>query len=310
MIYITQGHERSIGPEVFLKAFSLLPENSKEEFIYIGTSECLKKHLELMGIPHHFEGQTLNFLNSKLKCHLIKGGTTAALESSLKLLKKRDILLTLPTSKDQIKFKGKICSGHTDFFRKTFKLKDIAMVFKSPGENILLISDHLPLKEVPKAINESVIVNKITFAIKNFPKYFNSFEEVLISGLNPHAGEGGLLGSEEKLIKKAIYKLKNTFKKINFIGPLSGDSLHFHQNGALNILKVYMYHDQGLVSFKERNGLIGLNVTLGLPFLRMSVDHGTAFELYGKNKANCLGCYYLLIKALEVHHGTRSNKNK
>jgi 4-hydroxythreonine-4-phosphate dehydrogenase len=310
MIYITQGHELSIGPEVFLKAFSLLPDLAKENFTFIGSKNCLKTQLDFLKIPHKFNGKNLSFLGSNLKCQLTEGGSTEALEMGIKLAKKSDILLTLPTSKDQISFKGKPCRGHTDYFRKFFKIKDISMVFKSPSDNILLISDHMPLSDVPKTLKEADIVNKISLTLESFPKYFHPFDEVLISGLNPHAGEGGLLGSEEKKINSAIVKLKKSFKKTKFIGPLPGDSLHFHQNPDKSQLKVYMYHDQGLVSFKERNGVIGLNISLGLPFLRMSVDHGTAFPLYGKNMANCLGCYYLLIKALEVQNGARSNKNK
>ena len=307
MIYITQGHELSIGPEVFLKAFSLLPDPAKKKFVYIGTQECLKAQLGFLKIPFSFKQSQLNFLNSTLNCHFIEGASTQALETGLKLTKKKDILLTLPTSKDQIFYKNKVSTGHTDFFRKYFKIKDISMVFSSPTDNVLLITDHLPLKDVSKSISEKLIVDKISLTLKNFPKYFHSFEEVLISGINPHAGEGGILGSEDQKINKAILKLEKAFKKIKFVGPLSGDSLHFHENPEKKQLKVYMYHDQGLASFKAKNGLVGLNISLGLPFLRMSVDHGTAFSLYGKNQANCLGCYYLLIKALEVQNGVRSN---
>lgn len=313
MIYITQGHELSIGPEVFLKAFSLLPDSGKSEFTYIGTQECLKTQLDFLKIPYSFKGETLSFLNSTLKCHFIPKRniptSTQALEAVLPLIKKKDILLTLPTSKDQIFYNGKSCTGHTDFFRKYYKVKDISMVFSSPSENILLITDHIPLKDVSATITEKIIVDKINLTLKNYPKFFHGFEEVLISGINPHAGEGGLLGKEDRKIDAAILKLKVGFKKIQFMGPLSGDSLHFHKNPLKRQLKVYMYHDQGLVSFKERHGLIGLNISLGLPFLRMSPDHGTAFSLYGKNQANCLGLYYLLIKALEVQNGARSDKN-
>jgi 4-hydroxythreonine-4-phosphate dehydrogenase len=314
MIYVTQGHELSIGPEVFLKAFSLLPDNSKSNFTYIGTQDCLKTQLDFLKIPHSFSGQKLIFLNSTLSCHFIPKrnlpASTQALEAALPLIRKKDILLTLPTSKDKIFYNGKACTGHTDFFRKYYKVKEISMVFSSPEESVLLITDHIPLKDVAKDITEKIIVDKINLTLKDYPKYFHPFEEVLISGINPHAGEGGLLGNEDKKIADAIEKLKVGFKKIKFLGPLSGDSLHFHKNPDKRQLKVYMYHDQGLVSFKARNDVIGLNISLGLPFLRMSVDHGTAFSLYGKNKANCLGCYYLLIKALEVHNGARSNKNK
>jgi len=313
MIYVTQGHEHSIGPEVFLKAFALLPDANKAEFTYIGTQECLKAQLDFLKINHSFKGVNLSFLNSTLKCILIPKRniptSTQALEAALPLIKKKDILLTLPTSKDQIFYNGKACTGHTDFFRKYYKVKEISMVFSSPSESVLLITDHIPLKEVSSALTEKIVVDKINLTLKNYPKFFHGFEEILISGIDPHAREGGLIGKEDQKIESAIQKLKVGFKKLKFVGPLSGDALHFHKNPDKRQLKVYMYHDQGLVSFKERNGVIGLNISLGLPFLRMSPDHGTAFSLYGKNQANCLGLYYLLIKALEVQNGIRSDKN-
>lgn len=313
MIYITQGHERSIGPEVFLKAFSLLPDTSKSNFTYIGTQDCLKTQLDFLKMPHSFSGEKLLFLNSTLNCHFIPKrnlpASTQALEAALPLIRKKDILLTLPTSKDQIFYNGKACTGHTDFFRKYYKVKDVSMVFSSKEESILLVTDHISLIDVSKTITEKIIVDKINLTLKCYPHFFHGFEEVLIAGINPHAGEGGLIGKEDKKIESAIEKLRVGFKKLKFVGPLSGDSLHFHKNPNKRQLKVYMYHDQGLVSFKERNGVIGLNISLGLPFLRMSPDHGTAFSLYGKNQANCLGLYYLLIKALEVQNGVRSDKN-
>ena len=286
MIYITQGHELSIGPEVFLKAFSLLPDPAKKKFVYIGTQECLKAQLGFLKIPFSFKQSQLNFLNSTLNCHFIEGASTQALETGSKLTKKKDILLTLPTSKDQIFYKNKVSTGHTDFFRKYFKIKDISMVFSSPSENVLLITDHLPLKDVSKSITEKLIVDKISLTLKNFPKYFHSFEEVLISGINPHAGEEGILGSEDQKINKAILKLQKAFKKVKFVGPLSGDSLHFHENPEKKQLKVYMYHDQGLVPFTTLAFGSGVNLTAGLPIVRTSPDHGTGYDIAGKNVAS------------------------
>ena len=104
---------------------------------------------------------------------------------------------------------------------------------------------------------------------------------------------------EEKYIKKDILDLEKLYGHI-FSGPFSGDTLHHHQRLDKKQLFVYMYHDQGLAQFKSQYGLIGLNITLGLPFLRLSVDHGTAFDLYGKNKANISGMLFLFKQAFEV----------
>jgi 4-hydroxythreonine-4-phosphate dehydrogenase len=144
-----------------------------------------------------------------------------------------------------------------------------------------------------------LIINKLQITLDNFKKYFFPFNEVILAGINPHAGENGILGDEEKHIKSAITELEKSYGKI-FKGPVSGDTLHYLHDSTKNQLLVYMYHDQGLTQFKSQYGLIGLNITLGLPFLRLSVDHGTAFELYGKNKANISGMLYLFKQAFEV----------
>ena len=109
--------------------------------------------------------------------------------------------------------------------------------------------------------------------------------EVYISGLNPHAGENGLLGNEENEILDAIENLRELYPRIIFEGPIPGDGIHLQKTKKqAHQLYVYMYHDQGLSPFKQKHGLVGLHMTFGLPFLRMSVDHGTGFEIYGKKK--------------------------
>ena len=173
------------------------------------------------------------------------------------------------------------------------------MTFVGVDKNILLITDHISLMEVGPHISADLIFNKTQIALDGFKKYFSPINEVVFAGLNPHAGEGGILGSEEKFINEAI-ALLDKGNGPNFLGPFSGDTLHTKDHKSREQLFVYMYHDQGLTSFKSEYGLIGLNVTLGLPYLRLSVDHGTAFDLYGKNMANATSMIYLFKKAFEV----------
>jgi 4-hydroxythreonine-4-phosphate dehydrogenase len=173
------------------------------------------------------------------------------------------------------------------------------MTFKSTAQHTLLITDHVALKDVPKNITCEKIKHKVKITLDNFRKYFYQFDEVVFSGINPHAGENEILGNEEIHIKKAIIELEKEYGFI-FKGPYSGDTLHHHVNNNKKQLFVYMYHDQGLVQFKWLNGIIGLNITFGLPFLRLSVDHGTAFDLYGKNRANYSGMLFLFKQAFEV----------
>ncbi|MCY4524565.1 MAG: 4-hydroxythreonine-4-phosphate dehydrogenase PdxA, partial [Halobacteriovoraceae bacterium] len=199
---------------------------------------------------------------------------------------------------------GNSTTGHTDFFRRYFKNDSITMTFSGEDCLIILITDHIPLWKVPKHITEELIHNKIQIVLQEWEKYFYPVEKVFFSGINPHAGESGLLGKEDIVITNAIKKLKKNYS-LDFSGPFSADSLFLKKNA--NSMMVYMYHDQALSWFKERYGFLGLNITLGLPFLRFSMDHGTAFDLYGNNQAYYLGCFYLLKETLRVQREINGN---
>ncbi|MDO9181579.1 MAG: 4-hydroxythreonine-4-phosphate dehydrogenase PdxA [Bacteriovorax sp.] len=295
MIYVTQGHESGIGLEIFLKSFLLLSTEEKSLVRLIVSCDDLKKNLADLNL-------NLKSFSDLILIENIKStalSSTNSLLTALSLIKPEDILITLPTSKDQLVLNNKNQAGYTEFFRSYFKNANISMTFKGLSQNILLITDHIPLKDVTNIISSNLIKQKVIVTLENFKKYFFSFDEVIFAGINPHAGENGILGDEEIHIKNAIIDLENNYGSI-FTGPYSGDTLHHYLNKQKNQLLVYMYHDQGLAQFKSQYGLIGLNITLGLPFLRLSVDHGTAFDLYGKNKANVSGMLYLLKQAFEV----------
>lgn len=297
MIHITQGHEGSIALEVFLKSFLLLSPSQQQSFTLHCNEQSWKKNLQINNL------RSSSFSNLMLVFTKAEPQSSAALLSALELLEaKQDILLTLPTSKDQLIYKETNYAGHTEFLRAYCKSPEASMLFASSNKRIVLMSDHIPLKEVPNFLSSQKIVNKISNTLEGHGKYFYDFEEVIISGINPHAGENGLLGSEESEILNALIYLKEKYPKLNFIGPLPGDTLHTAHKEDKKQLLVYMHHDQGLAPFKLEFGFIGLNISLGLPFLRMSVDHGTAFPLFGKGQANCLGCHYMLKSALQVHN--------
>ncbi len=296
MIYVTQGHERGIGLEIFLKAFLLLSEREKKAVTLVVNEQDLNANFKDLGFKKN-NFKDLITLHPKTE----KGipSSTSSLIHVLNLIKPEDILVTLPTSKDQLIHDGKSLAGYTEFFREYFNNKNISMTFKGTSQNVLLITDHVALKDVTKVITTDLIVEKTNTTIEFYKKYFFDYEQVIFSGINPHVGENGILGSEDKIITTAIDQLKKKHT-LEFKGPYSGDTLHMHHDETKKQLFVYMFHDQGLAQFKAMHGLIGLNISMGLPFLRLSVDHGTAFDLYGKNKANPTGLIFLFKQAFEV----------
>ena len=296
MIYITQGHEKGIGLEIFLKSFLLLSREEKNQVVLVANQKALDLNLKDLKLSQN------NFKDLKVispKSNLNLPSSTTTLTHALNIIQEDDILITLPTSKDQLIFNGKNMAGYTEFFRSYFSNTNISMTFRGLSQNVLLITDHVALKDVVKTVTKDLIVEKTNTTIEFYKKYFSTFDEVIFSGINPHVGENGILGTEDLVINEAIDLLK-TKHLMKFSGPYSGDTLHMHQDHSKNQLYVYMFHDQGLAQFKATHGLIGLNISMGLPFLRLSVDHGTAFDLYGKNKANATGMIFLFKQAFEV----------
>ncbi len=297
MLYISQGHERGIGLEILLKSFPLLTKTQKKEIILCCNKKTLIHHLKVLKIKHTFSQDNLIYSNNSLKCYFNSTTkvpeSTASLIDAMEMCDKRSKLITLPTSKDQLILNKKMQSGHTDFFREYYKNNNISMMFYANNLKVLLITDHLAIKEVPKKITTSMIVKKVQTTVDGYEHYFEKIDEVIFSGINPHAGENGLLGKEDIKVTNAISTLKKEYKRKKILGPFAGDSLLTKQVSKNIQLFVYMFHDQGLSAFKALNQYYGINISFGLPYLRLSVDHGTAFELFGKNKANYMSLYYL-----------------
>lgn len=301
MIYVTAGHEEGIGLEVFLKSYLLLPQYQQEKFHLICHKETLEKNLELCKISLDYDPIKTTYVSDRPY-------STSALAEGIKLCKETDILLTLPTSKDQLILNGKSVAGHTEYFREYFNT-EVDMFFKSDESNVLLVTDHIPLNEVSKTISKELIYEKTLLCVENYEKYFNKLTDIYITGINPHAGENGILGTEDSIITEAINDLTSDLDK-KLHGPLPADGLLVNKSFSENKLFIYMYHDQGLAPFKSLYKTKGANISLGLPFLRLSVDHGTAFELFGKNQANYMGCYYVMKLALNALEVIKCQKQK
>jgi len=178
--------------------------------------------------------------------------------------------------------------GHTEILAKFTNTKKYAMMLMGENLKIVLVTMHVSLKEVPEKLDEKKITEKIEITYHSMKKDFKIKEpRIAVLGLNPHAGEAGAFGREEiKIIEPAIKNAKA--KKINATGPYPPDTI-FHKvvNEKSHDAVVCMYHDQGLIPLKLLSFDTGVNVTLGLPFVRTSPDHGTAYDIAGTGKASC-----------------------
>ncbi len=298
MILVTQGHPRGIGLEVFIKSFLCLSPQ-KQAYIQLHCSqEVLKSHLELMGLKHQTFDQYTIIGSSKLNCCWVddQQSVLGSLDSCLKRINNQSVLLTLPSDKASLSTKNEKYTGYTDYLRK-FYHKNLAMNFINQKQRLTLLTEHIPLSHVEN-INTDDVYKKIELTIDSYQKIdcLPKIRRVIITGINPHAGEDGLISNTDDKIKQAISLLKKKFS-LEFLGPVPGDTIGL-MTTSLEDLIISPFHDQGLTFFKTRYHLNGVNLTLGLDFLRISPDHGTAFDISSKNIANYKGVMECLKFAL------------
>ncbi len=305
-IAVTQGHEKGIGLEVFFKSCLLLGGKTKNLLLF-ATQEAVSETLQSLKLTFEIRKNTIELSGVSIESHWIKRSgkeSFTSLEKAMEYCRmNKAILFTLPTSKDQ--FPG--YPGHTEFFRAHFKKPDLGMFFSAPEQNVLLVTDHLSIKALSDTLTEELIYARIAQAAKTLKSWKWPIKKILVSGLNPHAGEGGLIGQEDARIKKAIERLR-VEEDLDVSGPYPGDTMYLEKRSPQDLL-VYLFHDQGLGVFKGLQGFVGSNITLGLPYPRFSPDHGTSFSLFGKNQADYRGCAYSLNEALSLRENLQHGKN-
>jgi 4-hydroxythreonine-4-phosphate dehydrogenase len=212
----------------------------------------------------------------------------AAMEEAARLVRTGEInaIVTGPIHKARMSEVGFAFPGQTEFFAARAEVANFAMLLTAGTITVALVTAHIPLREVPHALATSEIV-RVGKLLTDFLRYRgNHRPRIAVAGLNPHAGESGKLGREEiERITPAIEQLREAERKAEFDGPISPDTLFFHLVRGHWDAALCMYHDQGLIPLKLHGFDVGVNVTLGLPFPRTSPDHGTAFDIAGKNMA-------------------------
>ena len=198
---------------------------------------------------------------------------------------KIDVLVTAPIHKKNIQGPEFQFTGHTPFLRSYFNVPDVLMLMTAENMRVGLVTEHLPIAEVAKHITRENIIKKLNILNQSLQKDFGIDKpRIALLGLNPHAGDDGLIGKEEEEIIKPLVKDARR-NNIFAFGPYSADSFFARGTYTEFDAVLAMYHDQGLVAFKTLAQGDGVNFTAGLSVVRTSPDHGTAFDIAGKNLA-------------------------
>ncbi len=320
LIGITLGDYNGIGPEVILKALS---DNRLLSFctpIIYGSLKILNKYRKLIGQEdffaqvikevEHANPKKINLINCFEDAEIAPGQVTAeagkaafaCLEACTKDLLRGALqgVVTAPINKYNIQNEHFQFVGHTEYFAENFSNSSTLMCMVSDSLRVGLLTGHLALKEVSQAISKDKLQNKLQVLIQTLQKDFGIQKpKIAVLGLNPHAGEEGLLGSEEKEIIDPVIK---DFRKQGYLvyGTFPADGFFGSKKYLSYDATLAMYHDQGLTAFKTLAFESGVNYTAGLPIVRTSPDHGTAYNIAGKNLADANSMLQAIYLACDI----------
>lgn len=219
-----------------------------------------------------------------------------------------DALVTGPVHKGVINDAGIAFTGHTEFLASEAKVAQVVMMLAAPGLRVALATTHLPLTHVSRAITRTHLTGVLRILHSDLKQKFATPDpHILVCGLNPHAGEGGHLGHEEiEVIEPVLDALRGEGFKLR--GPAPADTAFLPANLAGVDAVLAMYHDQGLPVLKRHDFAHAINITLGLPFIRTSVDHGTALELAGSGRADASSLRAAVDTALNIIKAKNEHK--
>jgi 4-hydroxythreonine-4-phosphate dehydrogenase len=307
VLAISMGDPAGIGPEVIVKALAKKSMRGKSRYIIVGNKYILEAAASGRGLSYAEIHDIDAFLRSGRRVGLvdipdkrlrsIARGKVSPLagrasvhyvENALELCVhgKADALVTGPINKESIYAAGYYWAGHTELLSDLTESPDVVMMLAGGRLRVALVTTHLALKHVFKSLSKERIARTIRITSDALRKYFRIRRpRIGVAGLNPHAGDGGRFGREEiEIIAPAVKEARS--RKIRCEGPLSPDAIFVKAlDGAFDAV-VAMYHDQGLIPLKSHAFGSSVNITLGLPIIRTSVDHGTAFDIVGKGIAD------------------------
>ena len=323
IVGITQGDGNGIGYEVIIKA--LADPRILEAFtpVIYGSSKIFGFYKKLI---HNLDQMDTNVITSAKDAHprrinivnclpdnvfvepgqptpeAAKGAMTS-LEWAVKDIRRGDIdvLVTAPLNKKAMVNEGFGYTGHTEYLQSAFGVKDIAMFMVSQTMKVGVVTGHIPLKDVPSSITQEKIISKLHLLNDSLKRDFGvDMPKIAVLSLNPHCGDGGLLGDEEQnIIRPAVEEAVN--QGILAFGPYSPDGYFGLGEYSKFDATLAMYHDQGLEPFKALSFSDGVNFTAGLPIVRTSPDHGTAYDMAGRDAADPLSMRASIFAAIDIY---------
>jgi 4-hydroxythreonine-4-phosphate dehydrogenase len=305
---ISIGDINGVGPEIILKALADARVFANFTPLIYGHGKALTHYKKLLNLEDFYftqirsldeiQHRKVNVINCQEECPEVIPGVEsqeagklalAAFAAAVADLKAGKIqgLVTAPLSKSNINSEAQPFVGHTEYLIEATGSKSGLMMLVGEDLRVGLVTGHIPLAQVPSAVTKEKVLEKAKIFIQSLEKDFGiNKPKIAILGLNPHAGEDGLLGSEEEtILKPAIQELKDAKQYV--FGPYPADGFFgmMHQQKFDGVLA--LYHDQGLIPFKSIAFSSGVNFTAGLSVIRTSPDHGTAYAIAGKNMADC-----------------------
>lgn len=318
-IAITPGEPAGIGPDLVIK---IAQQSWPVEIVVLASKELLLDRAKQLNLPLTLieydksksplaqQSQTLTILPIDLAADCIAGVLnsdngpyvvdTLRIASEMNMSGEFDAIVTGPVHKGLINKSGIAFSGHTEYFAHQANCSDVVMLLATEGLRVALVTTHIPLAYVSKAITRERL-QKVTRILHDdlVNKFGIKEPKIYACGLNPHAGEDGHLGREEiEVINPALEELRQ--EGINVFGTLPADTIFQEKYLAEADVILAMYHDQGLPVLKYKGFGSSVNITLGLPFIRTSVDHGTAVELAGTGKADSGSFIAAINSAIEL----------
>lgn len=288
LIGVTLGDPKGIGPEVVRKALA---------------SKAVRRVCDvlLFGDTAYYDWKRARKLTDvqcgRMSGYYVEEAARAALRGSV------DAIATAPISKENLNAGGYRYPGHTEFLAHLSHVREVRMMMAGPSLKVVLVTIHEPLAKVAGKLSAGGIFKTIEITQASLRGRFGVHRpRIAVAALNPHAGEAGMFGDEERRVILPAVK-KALSQGWNITGPLSADTVyHRAVKGEFDCV-VSMYHDQGLIPLKLLHFEDAVNITLGLPFVRTSVDHGTAFDIAGKNVADPSSMIAAILTAAKMAKG-------